>query len=63
MDAPFLGQIEYSMRPHDANSTIFERNPLFKGWFLREFYTRTGQKLEHIKSPTGAFFPGRFENC
>ena len=34
----------------------------FQGWCIREFYTRAGQKLEHIRSPGGNFFPGRSVN-
>lgn len=28
-------------------------------WKVKEFLTKAGQKLEHIQSPTGVFFPGR----
>jgi len=28
-------------------------------WKVKEFLTKAGQKLEHIQSPTGIFFPGR----
>jgi hypothetical protein len=29
------------------------------GWKVKEFLTKAGQKLEHIQSPSGVFFPGR----
>ena len=29
------------------------------GWKVKEFITKAGQKLEHIQSPSGQFFPGR----
>ena len=28
-------------------------------WKVKEFVTKAGQKLEHIQSPSGVFFPGR----
>jgi hypothetical protein len=30
-----------------------------QGWKVKEFFTKAGQRLEHVQSPSGVFFPGR----
>jgi hypothetical protein len=41
-------------------SKLFLKLPTdLQGWKVKEFLTKAGQRLEHVQSPSGVFFPGR----
>ena len=62
---PFQGHMSYedsqssSELPVGDDAEWLPHDSVPDGWKVKEFLTKAGQKLEHIQSPNGVFFPGR----